>query len=101
MRYSESDTRANFIDPLLNECGWKPENIQREYYFTDGRKILNNKRGKRKFVDYLLKHRNVNLAILEAKSSGKHPTEGLQQAIDYANDLIKKNNWKKRYSIKN
>lgn len=87
MRYSESDTRANFIDPLLNECGWKPENIQREYYFTDGRKILNNKRGRRKFVDYLLKHRNVNLGIIEAKSSDKHPTEGLQQAIDYANDL--------------
>ncbi len=87
MRYSESDTRANFIDPLLIECGWKPENIQREYYFTDGRKILNNRRGKRKFVDYLLKYQNVNLAILEAKSSDKHPTEGLQQAIDYANDL--------------
>jgi len=87
MRYSESDTRANFIDPLLIECGWNPANIQREYYFTDGRKILNNKRGKRKFVDYLLKHQNVNLAILEAKSSDKHPTEGLQQAIDYANDL--------------
>jgi type I restriction enzyme R subunit len=87
MPFSESDTRANFIDPLLNECGWKVENIQREYYFTDGRKILNNKRGKRKFVDYLLKHRNVNLAILEAKSSDKHPTQGLQQAIDYASDL--------------
>ncbi len=87
MRYSESDTRANFIDPLLISCSWKPENIQREYYFTDGRKILNNRRGKRKFVDYLLKHQNVSLAILEAKSSDKHPTEGLQQAIDYANDL--------------
>ena len=87
MHYSESDTRANFIDPLLQDCGWKPVNIQREYYFTDGRKILNNKRGKRKFVDYLLKHRNVNLGIVEAKSSDRHPTEGLQQAIDYANDL--------------
>jgi len=87
MHHSESDTRANFIDPLLHDCGWKPENIQREYYFTDGRKILNNKRGKRKFVDYLLKHRNVNLGIIEAKSSDKHPTDGLQQAIDYACDL--------------
>ena len=87
MPYSESDTRANFIDPLLLDCGWKAENIQREYYFTDGRKILNNQRGRRKFVDYLLKHRNVNLGIIEAKSSDKHPTEGLQQAIDYADDL--------------
>ena len=87
MQYSESDTRANFIDPLLNECGWGSENIQREYYFTDGRRILNNKRGKRKFVDYMLRHRNVHLALIEAKSSDKHPTQGLQQAIDYANDL--------------
>ncbi len=87
MPFSESDTRANFIDPLLIECGWGSENIQREYYFTDGRRILNNKRGKRKFVDYLLKHRNVHLALIEAKSSDKHPTQGLQQAIDYANDL--------------
>ena len=87
MRYSESDTRANFIDPLLSDSGWKPENIQREYYFTNGRKLPNNKRGKRKFVDYLLKCNQVNLAIVEAKSSDKHPTEGLQQAIDYANDL--------------
>ena len=38
-------------------------------------------------MDYLLKHRKVNLGIVEAKSSDKHPTEGLQQAIDYANDL--------------
>jgi type I restriction enzyme R subunit len=84
---TESDTRANYIDPLLKECGWEMQHIQREYYFTDGRIILGNKRGKRKFVDYLLKHKNVNVGIIEAKALGKHPTEGLQQAIDYAKDL--------------
>lgn len=84
---TESDTRANFIDPLLVKCGWVMENIHREYYYTDGRKILGNKRGKPKKVDYLLKHDNVHLGIIEAKAYDKHPTDGLQQAIDYATDL--------------
>lgn len=87
MGYSEADTRANYIDPLLKECAWGVEHIQREYYFTDGRKLLGSKRGKRKFVDYLLKHKNTHLAIIEAKREDKHPTDGLQQAIDYAKDL--------------
>jgi type I restriction enzyme, R subunit len=85
--YTESDTRANFIDPLLAQCGWCIEHIHREYYYTDGRKILGNKRGTPKKVDYLLQNKNVHLAIVEAKAYDKHPTEGLQQAIDYAIDL--------------
>lgn len=68
---SESDTRANFIDPDLASCGWEPIHIVREYYFTDGRKLLGNKRGKRLFLDYLLKYNNTNLAIVEAKKIGR------------------------------
>ncbi len=85
--YTEADTRANFIDPFLAQCGWLMDNIHREYFYTDGRKLFGNKRGKPKKVDYLLKNKNVNLAIVEAKAYDKHPTEGLQQAIDYASDL--------------
>lgn len=44
-----------------------------EYYFTDGRKLIGNKRGKRYFVDYLLTYKNTNLAIVEAKSEDKDP----------------------------
>ncbi|MEW4925759.1 EcoAI/FtnUII family type I restriction enzme subunit R [Algibacter sp. 2305UL17-15] len=84
---SESDTRANFIDPKLVESQWEPINIVREYYFTDGRKLLGNKRGKRLFLDYLLKYNNTNLALVEAKKLGDHPTKGLQQAIEYAEKL--------------
>ncbi|NJB83585.1 EcoAI/FtnUII family type I restriction enzme subunit R [Wenyingzhuangia aestuarii] len=84
---SESDTRANFIDPKLVESQWEPIHIVREYYFTDGRKLLGNKRGKRLFLDYLLKYNNTNLAIVEAKKLGDHPTKGLQQALDYAEKL--------------
>ena len=84
---SESDTRANFIDPKLAESQWEAIHIIREHYFTDGRKLLNNKRGKRLFLDYLLKFNNVNLAIIEAKKLGDHPTKGLQQALEYAEKL--------------
>lgn len=84
MAFSEEDTRANYIDPLLQNCGWKMENISRQYYFTDGRKLPGNRRGKRKFADYLLKHRNVDLAFIEAKKRSEEPTQGLQQAIEYA-----------------
>ncbi len=72
---SESDTRANFIDPKLVESNWEAIHIVREYYFTDGRKLLGNKRGKRLFLDYLLKFNNTNLALIEAKKLGDHPTK--------------------------
>ena len=84
---SESDTRANFIDPKLVDSKWEAIHIVREYYFTDGRKLLGNKRGKRLFLDYLLKYNNTNLALVEAKKLGDHPTKGLQQALEYAEKL--------------
>lgn len=84
---SESDTRANFIDPKLVESQWESIHIVREYYFTDDRKLLGNKRGKKLFLDYLLKFNNTNLAIVEAKKLGNHPTKGLQQALGYAEKL--------------
>lgn len=86
MHLSESDTRAKFIDPKLKESGWE-EFVIREHYFTDGRKLLGGKRGQRLFADYLLRYKNTNLAIIEAKKLGKHPTDGLQQAIRYADKL--------------
>lgn len=84
---SEADTRANFIDPMLAVAGWWPENIVREHYFTDGRKLAGGQRGSRCFVDYLLVAENRNLAVVEAKKQGSHPTKGLQQALEYAHKL--------------
>ncbi len=84
MAFSESDTRSKLIDPRLFNDGWNESHIVREYYFTDGRKLIGGKRGKRHFVDYLLVHRNTNLAIVEAKSEERDPLDGLQQSIDYA-----------------
>lgn len=87
MSYSEADTRVNLIDPKLYESEWDNRFITREYYFTDGRKLIGNKRGRRNFVDYLLTYKNTNLAIVEAKAESKDALDGLQQSIDYAEKL--------------
>jgi type I restriction enzyme R subunit len=87
MSFSEADTKAKLITPQLVEDGWSENYIVREYYFTDGRKLIGNKRGKRYFVDYLLTYKNTNLAIVEAKSEDKDPLDGLQQSINYATKL--------------
>ena len=84
---TEADTRANYIDPALASCGWNSGQIAREYYFTDGRKLSAGQRGSRCFVDYLLHSNNQHLAIIEAKKRTAHPTQGLQQAINYAEKL--------------
>lgn len=102
-KLSEADTKANFIDPKLAEKDWAPANITREYYFTDGRKLLGNKRGRPLYADYLLRFNNVKLAIIEAKKAGEHPTKGLQQGIDYAKklkvDFVYSSNGKKTYEF--
>lgn len=85
--YSESDTRSKYIDPQLFAQGWQESQIVRERYFTDGRKLLRNKRGKQCFVDYLLKDFGLNLAIVEAKKYGLPPTEWLEQVKEYGRKL--------------
>jgi len=101
MGYSEADTKAKLITPQLVSDGWSENYIVREYYFTDGRKLIGNKRGKRYFVDYLLTYKNTNLAIVEAKSEDKDPLDGLQQSINYATklriDYVYSTNGKKIY----
>lgn len=87
MSFSESDTRAKFIDEQIKASLWKESNIIREYTFTDGRKLPGNKRGKRKSADYILSYRWVKLAIIEAKKYAKSPTDWLEQAKEYASIL--------------
>lgn len=103
VRYSEQDTRAKHIDPQLKLASWEENYIIREYYFTDGRKLTGNKRGQRLFVDYLLIYQNVPLALIEAKKFEKEPTEGLQQAINYAKklniDIVFSTNGKRIYQF--
>ncbi|EOJ0475013.1 EcoAI/FtnUII family type I restriction enzme subunit R [Campylobacter coli] len=85
--YSEDDTRVKLIDAKLYASSWSEENIIRNYYFTDGRKLIGNKRAERKFADYLLKFQNNNLTIIEAKKQNKDALDGLSQGIEYAKTL--------------
>lgn len=86
---TEADTRAQYIDPMLNESKWghnltEGSQVLREFFFTDGRMLSGGQRGKRKFADYILSYKNQKLAIIEAKKGDLPPTEGLEQVKDYA-----------------
>ena len=89
---TEEDIRSQFIDPALRGAGWDDHaQIRREYYFTDGRVIVNGhktERGKRKRADYLLYYkRNIPLAIVEAKDANHCVGAGMQQSLEYAEIL--------------
>ena len=90
MTFNEADTCRKFITPRLLELGWDdtPHQIAEQYVFTDGRIFVhgnNTKRGRQKKADYLLRYKpTLPMAIVEAKANYKHPSEGLEQAKDYA-----------------
>ena len=88
---TEEDIKQKLITPAIKKSGWKDNQINYEYAFTDGRFILKNKdviRDKPKRADYLLSYKsNIPLAIIEAKSDKYSIGHGIQQAIDYAEIL--------------
>jgi len=68
---NESETRAEFIDPLLTQSGWAvvdDSRILREYGINDGQIQPGGIRGKRDIADYILVHKGEKIAIIEAKS---------------------------------
>ena len=87
---SEEDTRAMFIDPVINKK-WSQEQVRRETCFTDGRIIVRGKmvtRAQKKKTDYLLYDKpNHPIAIIEAKKYDEQVGTGMQQAIEYAEIL--------------
>lgn len=93
MLLNEADTCRKYVIPKLQAVGWdnEPHIINEQKTFTDGRIIFfGNKarRGKQKRADYLLRFtRDFPIAIVEAKASFKHPSQGLAQAKDYAEIL--------------
>lgn len=79
------------IDKMLYGQGWDMEHIMRERPVTDGSIAPAGRGGKRNAPlkpDYILcLEQNFAAAVIEAKSSRKHPGEGMQQAIKYAGML--------------
>ncbi len=77
--------------PKLYGTGWADDQIQEQKYFTDGRVVPVGRRHRRKpgrKVDYLLSYRtDFPIAVVEAKAEYKLASDGLQQAMAYAEIL--------------
>ena len=87
-KLSEEDIKNRHITPAMEKAGWRKEQMRMEFLFTDGRVILDGKKGKRgtrKKADYLLYYRSLNsnfpLAIVEAKDNNHTPAAGIQQPL--------------------
>ncbi|HOW37031.1 MAG TPA: type I restriction endonuclease, partial [Candidatus Pacearchaeota archaeon] len=89
---TETDIRTKFITPAILKSGWdKEDQIREEVYYTAGKVIVSGKtikRGIPKKADYILYIKpSIPVAVIEAKDNKHVPGAGLQQALDYAEDL--------------
>ncbi|GGD99070.1 EcoAI/FtnUII family type I restriction enzme subunit R [Planktosalinus lacus] len=103
---NEAETRAELIDPKLKACGWgvvEGSKVLREYHITDGKIQSGGGRGKKIIADYILVHKGIKLAVIEAKSSLQAVGEGVMQAKQYADklklDITYSTNGKEIYQI--
>ena len=90
---TEADTCRKYVLPKLIQSGWDndPHSFTEQKTFTDGRIVLVGEKVRRrpqKRADYLLRYtRDFLIGVVEAKAAYKAPTDGLQQAKDYAEVL--------------
>lgn len=90
---TEADTCRKYILPKLIQSGWDsdPHSFTEQKTFTDGRIFLVGEKVRRraqKRADYLLRYtRDFLIGVVEAKAAYKFPSDGLQQAKDYAEVL--------------
>ncbi|MEZ5989861.1 MAG: DEAD/DEAH box helicase family protein [Planctomycetota bacterium] len=89
---NETETCMRLITPALKSAGWDIDRqVRREVGFTAGQIMVrgsNVARGKRKRADYLLQWKaNFPLAIVEAKDTKHGVSDGMQQALSYADTL--------------
>lgn len=85
---NESDTRLHKIDPALKASGWGSGDslIKTEFKISNGR-ISATVKPMPKKADYILIHKGVKLAVVEAKSDEVGYAEGVMQAKEYAKKL--------------
>jgi type I restriction enzyme, R subunit len=85
---TEADTCREYIVPKLHTAGWEDDYITEQLVLTPGRIVPVGDQHTRKAglrPDYVLFiRRNIPIAVVEAKAGYKHPAEGLQQAMRYA-----------------
>lgn len=88
---TEADTCRKYVLPKLYSAGWDDDRINEQRTFTDGRIVVAGTktiRRPQKRLDYLLRYRpDFAIAVVEAKPVYKNPSDGLQQAKEYAQIL--------------
>ena len=89
---SERDIISKFILPSITNAGWSLESqVREEVTFTDGRIFVKGKttvRGERKRADIILSYKpNLPIAVIEAKDNNHYISDGIQQALAYAETL--------------
>lgn len=89
---SEMDIRTKYITPAIVKAGWDPIiQLREEYNVTKGRIIARGKSCKRKKplkADYVLFYKpNKPIAVIEAKDNNHTMSDGMQQALQYADML--------------
>jgi type I restriction enzyme, R subunit len=91
---SESDICDLFISPAIKSAGWDPmTQIRREVTLAPGPVVVrgnvaSRNKKKKKFADYVLyKEPSVPIAVVEAKDNNHAVSQGLQQALGYAEIL--------------
>ena len=94
LKLSESDVCDLFITPAIKQAGWDQfTQVRREVTLTPGPIIVrgnlsSRNKKKRKFADYVLSWQpGLPLAIVEAKDNKHGVSDGLQQALGYAEIL--------------
>jgi len=89
---SEQEIRTQYITPAIKSSGWTNGQIREEYAITKGRIIARGgkwRRDKAKFADYLLFYKpHIPLTVVEAKDNNHAVSDGMQQALDYAERLL-------------
>ncbi len=87
---NESETRAEYIDPMLKASEWGEvdgSRVLREFRITEGKIQTGGKRSKPEIADYILVYKNRKIAVIEAKQAELPATEGMAQAKSYAEKL--------------
>jgi len=95
---SEKETREKYIDPILEEVGWREEYIKREVNsvtsdFKNNKYEFKKGFGKEegRFIDYVLVYEDQSpIAIIEAKRFSLDPEKGTIQATTYQKDIESK-----------
>jgi type I restriction enzyme R subunit len=91
-KLSERDICTKYVTPALSKAGWDVDaQIREEVRLTKGRVIVRGKlvaRGKEKRADYVLYYKpNIPIAVIEAKDNSHGVSDGMQQALAYAEML--------------